>query len=433
MLEKMDVRVKRLIALALACVALLLIGGYLFFFRRDKSSNDESAKVQPQEQLSHRQKLRLDRIAMLEKKMFPDNIPSKKIVGYYASWAAYEDYTPLFIDGSKVTHINYAFADISEDLLVEVGDPEVDMDNFQDLRELKEFFPHLKTLISVGGWTWSGRFSDAASTAKRREAFADSAVDFMLNYGFDGIDLDWEYPVAGGMSENRVRPEDKQNFTALIKTIREKLDKQSAEDGKEYLLTIAGAASEKYINNIEMNKLSKYLDYINVMTYDINGPWDSYNDFNAALYPHDKKGKDQQWSVSQGIKLYLAQGVPSAKLVMGVPFYGYKYELKEKGQTDDEGLLQSFSQGMYMDCGRIEKEFSQKQSFKRFWQDTSKVPWLYDGNTFITYEDAQSMTEKVRYAVDMNLGGLMIWELSNDPDNVLLNAINDEFSNEAEK
>ena len=250
---------------------------------------------------------------------------------------------------------------------------------------------------------------------------------------FDGIDLDWEYPVAGGMSENRVRPEDKQNFTALIKTIREKLDKQSAEDGKEYLLTIAGAASEKYINNIEMNKLSKYLDYINVMTYDINGPWDSYNDFNAALYPHDKKGKDQQWSVSQGIKLYLAQGVPSAKLVMGVPFYGYKYELKEKGQTDDEGLLQSFSQGMYMDCGRIEKEFSQKQSFKRFWQDTSKVPWLYDGNTFITYEDAQSMTEKVRYAVDMNLGGLMIWELSNDPDNVLLNAINDEFSNEAEK
>ena len=147
---------------------------------------------------------------------------SGRIVGYYAAWQAYSGSYPDQIDASKLTHINYAFANIGPDLKLTLGYPDVDPNNIRLLNSLKLKNPDLKTLISVGGWNWSGRFSDAALTDTSRSAFADSCVDFIVKYGFDGIDLDWEYPVSGGLTTNIKRPEDKQNFTLLLQKIREK-------------------------------------------------------------------------------------------------------------------------------------------------------------------------------------------------------------------
>ena len=137
----------------------------------------------------------------------------------------------------------------------------------------------------MGGWEWSGRFSDVAFTDASRTAFADSAVEFIKQYGFDGLDIDWEYPVSGGLASNKYRPEDKQNFTLLLQKIREKFDAQEAADGKHYLLTIAGGAGDLFAANVELSKIAAYLDFANIMTYDIHGPWDRYTDFNAQLYP----------------------------------------------------------------------------------------------------------------------------------------------------
>jgi chitinase len=177
-----------------------------------------------------------------------DKADSYKIVAYYPGWATYgRNYQVSDIDASKITHINYAFANVSTAGEVIVGDPYADTDkffpgdcwdagckrgNFNQLNKLKASNPHLKTLISVGGWTWSANFSNAASTDALRTVFADSAVKFVRDWGFDGVDIDWEYPVGGGAQAGL--PEDKQNFTLLLQKLNEKLNAAGAVDGKTY-------------------------------------------------------------------------------------------------------------------------------------------------------------------------------------------------------
>ena len=182
-------------------------------------------------------------------------VVAKKIVGYYGAWAAYSGYTPDKLDVSKLTHINYAFANVGSDLKIALGYPDIDPSNFSKLNALKQINSNIKILISVGGYTWSGSFSDVAYTDTSREVFADSCVAFIVKYGLDGVDIDWEYPVSGGLSTNVKRPEDKQNFTLLVQKLREKLDARGIVEGKHYLITIAGANGSGYLNNIELGNL----------------------------------------------------------------------------------------------------------------------------------------------------------------------------------
>ena len=166
-----------------------------------------------------------------------------EVVGYYAGWAAYQGYTPAQIPAEHLTQINYAFARIDPDTLtIALENPAHDKKNLAALRKLRQQNGHLMLLISVGGWSDSQHFSDAAATAARREAFAASCVDFVVAQGLDGVDLDWEYPVSGGAPGTIHRPADKQNFTKLLQELRTQLDRQGRRDGKDYSLTIAGAA-----------------------------------------------------------------------------------------------------------------------------------------------------------------------------------------------
>lgn len=350
-------------------------------------------------------------------------IPSastSKVVGYYAAWAAYSGFTPDKLDASKLTHINYSFANIGSDLKISMGYPDVDPANFTKLKALKTTYPNLKTLISVGGWSWSGRFSDASLTEASRTAFADSCVNFIVQYGFDGIDIDWEYPVAGGLSTNIRRPEDKQNYTLLMQKLREKLDARTAIDGKKYILTMAGAAGGWYLNNVEMGLVQQYIDYANIMTYDIHGPWDSYTDFNAPLYNNSDVSPQDKWSVDASVNVWLKTGIPASKLVVGVPFYGYKYNAVNNANN---GLYQTYSGSASIAYSSIATNYLNAPGYVRYFHQQSMVPWLYNGSTFITYEDAESMGHKAQYIKNKALGGAAIWELSQDPNEVLLGAL----------
>ncbi len=350
----------------------------------------------------------------------PTQVPSKQVIGYYAAWAAYSGYTPDQIDASKLTIINYAFANIGGDLKVTLGYPDVDQANFSKLNTLKSTNPNLKTVISVGGWSWSGRFSDAALTETSRNTFADSCVDFIVRYGFDGVDIDWEYPVSGGLSTNIRRPEDKQNFTLLLKKLREKLDARGQMDGKHYILTIAGASGSWYVNNVEIGSLHQYVEYANVMTYDIHGTWDTYTDFNAPLYGNSDSSPQYKWSVDQSINAWLNAGFPKEKLVMGVPFYGYIFKA---AANINHGLYQTYSGSASISYANIAANYLKDPTMIRYFHPESMVPWLFNGSTFITYEDEQSMALKAQYIVDKDLAGGMIWELSQDPDRVLLSTL----------
>jgi chitinase len=349
---------------------------------------------------------------------------NKSIIGYYTSWSTYGGKQIADLDASKLTHINYAFANIGADLRIALGDSYADVEkrfpndlatdpffgNFNQLLKLKQKHPHLKTFISVGGWSWSGKFSDVALTDASRTAFAESCVAFIVKYGFDGVDIDWEYPVVGGMAGNVKRPEDKTHFTLLMQTLRNKLDAQSAKDGKRYLLSFAGASSAYYTNNVELPKLQQYVDFVNIMAYDIHGTWDSLTGLNAPLFRDPNSAFAWDTGVSDSVQLYLSSGVPADKLVMGVPFYGYKYN---NVANANNGLYQRFAGGTSLSYAQVVSTYL-GQGYTRYFHPASKVPYLFNGSTFITYDDPESIQYKAAYVKEKGIAGAMVWSLGHD-------------------
>lgn len=350
----------------------------------------------------------------------PANIaPAKKMVGYYAAWSKYSGFSPEKIDSTKFTHINYAFANIGSDYKITLGYPDIDVANIKELNQLKAKNTNLKTIISVGGWSWSERFSQVAFTQESRDIFAKSVIDFLVKHNFDGVDIDWEYPVSGGLASNMKRPEDKNNFTLLLKALRERLNKQGAIDGKEYVLSFAGAAGSWYINNIELMEITQYIDHAYIMTYDIHGSWEPITNFNAPLYVTDPLNP-YKISVDSTISNWLQTGFPKEKLIMGVPFYGLVYQ----GVAPlNQGLYQPYSEIASISFANIASKYLHSPGYTRYYHMGSNVPYLYNGSTLITYEDETSMVAKANYVNQKGLGGVMIWEISQDPESILLNSL----------
>ncbi len=334
------------------------------------------------------------------------------------------------IPADKLTHINYAFANMDgatgECIL---GDKWSDDANFRYLGELKTKHPHLKALISVGGWTWSGEFSNVALTEESRQHFVASCIERFLGKRyegiFDGIDIDWEFPVSGGLAKNAARPEDKHNFTLLMIEFRRQLDALSAQTGRQYLLTIAAPASPGTYGNIELKEMSQTLDWLNLMAYDFHGSWDKTTNLHAALYGTAKDPGPDELNGHAAVQAYLQAGVPVDKIVLGVPFYGRGWA----GVPDvDHGLYQptkglpkgTWEQGAF-DYKDLAKNYADKNGYVRYWQEEAKEPWLYNAakGVFITYDDAESLGIKADYVVEQGLGGVMFWELSADDGTLL--------------
>ena len=371
----------------------------------------------------------------------PALVGSKKVIGYYPGWATYaRNYQVSDIPGNKVSHLNYAFANIAGGKCV-LGDSYADTDkafagdtwdtgvlrgNFNQLIKLRNANPALKTLISIGGWTWSANFSAAAASDASRQAFASSCVDFMKQYKFDGIDIDWEYPVSGGLQSGA--PEDKQNFTLLLKELRVQMNAKEATDNRDYFLTIAAPAGPSVISNLEVKAVGDTLDWINLMTYDYHGGWDPMTGHNAPMVQGARDPGPKGFAIKDTVNSYLTAGVPASKLVLGVPFYGRGWQ--QVAETNG-GLFQSgtgagvgtWENGVF-DYTDIKANYL--PTMQRYWDSEAQVPYLYDRarGLFISYDDPQSMKIKADYINAMGLGGAMIWELSGDRNAELLDALN---------
>ena len=383
----------------------------------------------------------------------------KNIIGYFVSWGIYaRDYHVMDIPVEKINVINYAFANINPNSgTIELGDPYADIDNaypgdcwetgclrgsFHQLQLLKEENPHLKTLISIGGWTWSTYFSDIALTTESREIFAQSCVDFMMEYGFDGIDLDWEYPVEGGLDGNHHESDDDIHLVALVQRMRELLNEQTALNSHEYLLTIASSANLNYMDNLALDSLVQYLDWINIMSYDFHGPWggdgDPTTNFNSPLFATDADPSPEPYAanfnLAASVQNYVERGVPREKLNAGLAFYGRAYGNVENinnglyAQYDGVADDGTWEDGFY-DYWDIEQNYIDMAGFNQFWHDEAKVPWLYNSSTqiMISYDNEASIQAKAEYIISENLGGGMFWEFSGDRDLHLLNVVNDVF------
>lgn len=352
-----------------------------------------------------------------------------KVIGYYPNWAIYRNpaLKPSGINPHLVTHINYAFAKVDTSGNIILFDSWADTDyrsdwntqrpywgNFKELADLKKQNPHLKTLISVGGWTLSDTFSVMAETPEGRRNFAKNAVKFCKQYGFDGIDIDWEYP---GYTPHQGRPQDKVNFTLLLAEVHAAVKAANPP----LLVTIAAPAGSTNYKNMEVNKIHHYLDWINLMTYDLHGPWpDSENNItnhHSGLYPA-KKG-NPELSAESAVKYYLSQGVSPEKLVLGMPLYGRSFANVRGTST---GLFSTYSgpgTGTTQEVGmRFFSDIKQNllKTHHLHWDEEAKVPYLYNPKTFefITFDNETSLRIKCEWIKKMHLGGAMIWELGLD-------------------
>jgi chitinase len=357
----------------------------------------------------------------------------KKTYNVVAYVAGYRDFDFTTIQAAKITHINYAFANVIDGEVhfdTSIDNTTMKKDDIFKLHALKKINPDLKVLVSVGGWTWSGNFSDAALTEESRRRFAVSAAAFVEAYDLDGIDIDWEYPNQPG-ADNVHRPEDVQNFTLLLQAVRQELDKLSARPGNDthYLLTIATGASQRYVENTELGKLQRYLDFLNIMTYDFYHGGDHRTGHHSNHRPSSSPDRDKNNTIN-AVDLHIEAGVPRHKIHLGIPFYGRKWTGVKS--ADNRGLFQEAeSVGEIIFYHQI-VQCLQDSSYQQHWDEAAQAPYLWNPEeaTFISYENARSIALKMRYLKDARLGGAMFWEYSDDHNGELLDALDEALAND---
>ncbi len=299
-------------------------------------------------------------------------VEEKVAVAYVTSW---KEAVP---DPAFITHINYAFGHVNETFDgVIVDNP----DRLRQIVALKKQKPSLKVLLSIGGWG-SGRFSEMVAVDVLRDSFAMDCKRVVEEFGLDGIDIDWEYPTNQGPGISYA-PEDTRNFTLLMRDIRKHLP-----DGM--LLSLATAASGKFI---DFKSITGYVDFVNIMTYDIGLPPFHH----SGLYPSSMTGN---LSCYESVLAHVRAGFPLERLVLGIPFYG------KTGPDFPKGM------GGY---GKL----IQLEEYVHCWDDVAKAPYLKDcnGKIVCTYDNPLSIGYKSRFIKDYGMKGAMYWEYEGDDEN----------------
>ena len=372
------------------------------------------------------------------RKVGPQKVEPRKVVGYYAGWSIYgRDYQVEDVPADKLTHLNYAFAKVAaEDGSLIPCDSHADSINLPKLQQLKKKHPHLKTLISIGGATDSEEFPAMAANEKMRKRFIETTIAFIREHDFDGADLDWEFP----------QVEDTENFTQLLAALRVALNTAGQQDGKTYELSIASGSSGYTLKGTDLGAIHPYLDHVNLMAYDYHGTWSNTTNFNAPLYgsssdPEDQPGDAHELWVEGSLNLYLNNLkdptddlVPRDKLVIGIPLHGAAWG----GVPDvNHGLYQKSTgpaspekKESYDYRDLVARYLVADSGYTRHWHPQAQVPWLYSpkAEVFVTYDGPESIALKSDKIVELGLAGAMFWELSADDDkNTLVSVIHDKM------
>ncbi|KAI8647976.1 Chitinase [Fusarium keratoplasticum] len=322
---------------------------------------------------------------------------------YFVNWGIYQrDYHPQDLPVSRLTHILYAFMNIQEDGTVYTEDTYADLEKhyagdswaegndnaygcIKQLYLLKKANRKLKVMLSIGGWTWSTNFAAVAGSTTTRATFAKSAVTLMKDWGFDGVDIDWEYPA---------NEDDATNMVLLLKAVRDELDSYAAEfaSGHRFQLSIAAPAGFEHYSKLHLADLAQILDYINLMAYDYAGSWSTHTGHNANLYANDEEPDATPFNTDDAVRAYLDAGVPAEKLVLGMPIYGPgRRGVWDYSALPKDGAVPGFD-------------------------PAARAHYSYNAATgeFISFDPPEAVQQKVAYLQQLGLGGAMFWEASAD-------------------
>lgn len=332
--------------------------------------------------------------------------PVKVIAYYMGDGSDLERY-----NFNQLTHIIYSFLHLQGNQLS--FDSAKDQEAMRKLVALKKTYPHLKVLLSLGGWGGCETCSDIFNSDINRKAFAASTLKLIQEYHADGIDLDWEYPTIAGFPGHKFAAYDRDNFSALVRELRTVL-------GNRYELSFAAGGFDHFLETaVDWQAIMPLLDNVNLMTYDIVNGGTPHTGHHTALYSTPQ----QKDSTDNAVQKLLRIGVAPEKIVIGAAFYSRVWQGVEAANN---GLYQ---QGKHIDGAGFKDyptHFPTAAGYNYYWDDIAKAPFYYNAQQkiFVTFDDQRSMKEKVNYLQKLNLGGIMFWQLPHDTDNNgLLDAI----------
>ena len=316
--------------------------------------------------------------------------------------AYYTEYNEKAPDPSLITHINYAHGRFKNP---KTGDGGIVITEskkvpIKNVIALKEKNPKLKVMLMVGGWgAHADGFSMMAKDATKRAAFCHSINEHMKNHKLDGVDIDWEYPTQSADNETGCDPNDTKNFNILLKELRDTL-------GTDKIISFASSSSAKYV---DWPTAIKYIDYVNVMTYDMGA---APNGHNSALY---KSNTFSSRSCDESVELHRKAGVPLNRQVMGIPFYGKAEKNPASGTQIFEYSVKYYEIPAILNDGKYKDKPLARPVYRR-WESTARVPYLVDdsGKNVLSYDDPESMAEKGAYIKSKGLLGGMFWEFRYD-------------------
>ncbi len=354
-----------------------------------------------------------------------------KIMAYYFPHRG--DFNTETLPLDKLTHIIFSFTEVIGNEMKFENDSAGLM--LKKLVSEKKKHPNLKVMVACGGWGGSGGFSEMSRTPETRKKFVESVARFIKEYKLDGLDIDWEYPGMIGIGNPYV-PEDKENFTSLMRELREAMDKT----GKDQVLTFAVAGWEEFFNHVELDKVMQYATYMNVMSYDLAGGEDNFTSHHtnlgwvrmediegtpAATSIREEGDSTKPYSAEKIISYCMGKGVNPAQIVIGGAFYGKAWQ----GVPPENNGLYQHNRGAWRErnsYSTIREKREDKNGFVRHWDPVAKAPFLYNvaDSIFISYEDTVSIRLKTEYAINTGLGGIMFWSLGGDtPKDGLVDAI----------
>lgn len=323
------------------------------------------------------------------------SVPGRVIAYWHGSAEEAEKY-PI----EKITHIIYSFLHLEGNILFDTKNDSIQLSG---LSRLKQRNPDLKILVSLGGWGGCETCPLVFSTAKGCKDFSQSVKKILEKYQADGIDLDWEYPALPSLPGHPYSPEDKQNFTLLIQTLREIL-------GNKYEISFAAGGFEDFMErSVEWEKVMPLVNYVNLMNYDIVNGNSTTTGHHTPLYSNDIQKSSTHYTVE-----YLRNiGVDKEKIIIGAAFYG---RLFSEVDGKDNGIYKQGKFNAYVNYKDIEKTLNSENGFEFFYDENCMASWAYNKTLkiFATFDDKNSIQQKTKYVKDNGLGGIMFWSLNGD-------------------
>lgn len=325
------------------------------------------------------------------------------VKGYIPTWSRWsaED-----VRGNQLTELIISFAQVYQG---KIFTHDINPLHLEEIAKLRELYPNLHITVAIGGWGADG-FSDAVLTPESREIFTQSIAEYVIEKDFDGIDIDWEFPVNGGWGAIKARPEDRENHTEFLYLLREKLDRAGAKMGRYISLSVAANQGDGYVNDwVEIDKVAAVVDNIHIMTYDGAGMWSGKTEHHSGA-----------GFTETAVKRFIDAGVPPEKIILGGAFYG-------KIQTGID-----FSSGEPLDAPFTDKTTSKDINYdmikSKYYdnpdyivgydnrEDVGRSPyvWSQEKGIFITYDDPKSIADKCDIVKKYGLAGAMFWDYTQD-------------------